>query len=233
MNTKSKERVLGRWLIPIVVLALGLAMVATASAQSSAQSDRLAGANRFDTAIEISKHAFPDGSLEVYIANAELNPDALVGGALKDGPILLVPKCGDLPSNVAAEIERLAPFRVFALGGSAVVCDSMLQQAADAAPAPEDYPDQTVELSGEGDEVTPSFELNGGSYLVEWSFDAECSYSAWLEDDRGPVEQLANADGPASGETHVHGVDPGEYFVDMIADNSTGCPWSITLTSSD
>lgn len=233
MHTKPTKRVVGRWLIPIVVLGLGIAMVATASAQSGAPSDRLAGANRFDTAIEISQHAFPERSLEVYIANAQVNPDALVGGALTKGPILLVPKCGELPSSVAAEIDRLAPFRVYALGGSAIVCDSMLQQAADAAPAPEDQPDQTIERSGEGDQVTTSFELNGGSYLVEWSFDAECSYSAWLEDDRGPVQELASAEGPASGETNAHGVDPGEYFIDVIADNSTGCPWSITLTSSD
>lgn len=93
---------------------------------------RLAGPGRIETAIEISKAAFPDGATEVYLSRQDVNPDALVGGALTKGPILLVPSCGTLPPAVAAEIRRLDPARVVALGGANTVCDDMLRQAGAA-----------------------------------------------------------------------------------------------------
>lgn len=230
--THAQGRV--RALVVTVMLgALGLAAVATASAQSGVPPDRLAGGNRFDTAVAISEHAFPDGSLEVYIANAELNPDALVGGALTKGPVLLVPQCGTLPGIVADEIERLAPFRVYALGGGAVVCDAMVDQAAAAAPNPQDQPPQSVTRSGEGEGATTTFELNGGSYLVEYDFKADCFYGAFLEsvDGQGQSESLPSGDGPVSGSTYIHNVVPGEYAIDMITGAAPGCPWTIGLTS--
>jgi len=91
---------------------------------------RLAGASRIETAVAISAHAFPDGAEVVYLARADDPADAVAGGSLTDGPILLVPSCGDLPQVVRAEIERLAPDRVVALGGPAAVCDALLDVAA-------------------------------------------------------------------------------------------------------
>lgn len=93
---------------------------------------RLSGPDRIATAIAISEYQFPDGANEVYLARSDVNPDALVGGSLTRGPILLVPACGDLPASVAAEIRRLDPSRVVALGGVNTVCDQILQQAVDA-----------------------------------------------------------------------------------------------------
>ena len=90
---------------------------------------RLAGPTRIDTAIAIAGAQFPDGAATVYLANAQVVVDAVVGGVLTDGPVLLVPSCGQLPSSVAAEIARLDPFRVIALGGEATLCASMLDQA--------------------------------------------------------------------------------------------------------
>lgn len=96
------------------------------------QRGRLAGPDRFHTAVEISKAAFPSGAGTVYLARADLPADALAGGVLTNGPILLVPSCGQLPTVVAAEIRRLGPARVIALGGSAAVCDAVLEAAARA-----------------------------------------------------------------------------------------------------
>lgn len=96
------------------------------------QSGRLAGANRFATAVEIAKHAFPDGAPVVYLARADDYPDALAGGSLTDGPVLLVPRCGEVPQVVLDEIRRLNPQRVTALGGNGSVCDEVLAQAAAA-----------------------------------------------------------------------------------------------------
>jgi hypothetical protein len=97
--------------------------------------DRLAGRffgpTRIETAVDISRSQFPHGAEEVYLARADDFPDALAGGALTRGPILLVPQCGTLPQVVGFEIERLDPERVIALGGTAAVCDTILQQARD------------------------------------------------------------------------------------------------------
>jgi len=84
---------------------------------------RLAGRDRFDTAVEISQSAYPGGSDIAYIATGYNFPDALAGGpaAMKnDGPILLT-YTDRLPAATAAELKRLAPSRVVILGGEEAV----------------------------------------------------------------------------------------------------------------
>jgi hypothetical protein len=92
-------------------------------------SGRLAGPHRFATAVTISQRAFPDGADVVYLARADIGVDALAGGTLTDGPILLVPSCEAVPEVVKAEIRRLDPSQVLALGGTAAICDATLQEA--------------------------------------------------------------------------------------------------------
>ena len=89
---------------------------------------RLAGPTRIETAIEISKHHFPDGAEVVYLARQDDFPDALAGGVANDGPILLV-RTNVLPDAVAHEIGRLDPRTVIALGGPAAVSQSVLEAA--------------------------------------------------------------------------------------------------------
>lgn len=91
---------------------------------------RLAGPDRMSTAVAVSRRAFPEGAAVVYLARQDLNPDALVAGALSDGPVLLVPSCGALPAVVADEIRRLGAREVFALGGPGSVCQEILDAAA-------------------------------------------------------------------------------------------------------
>jgi hypothetical protein len=96
------------------------------------ETSRLSGATRIETAVAISQESFPQGSPVVYLARADAFADALAGGTLTNGPILLVPSCGDLPAPVAAEIRRLGAQRVTALGGPGAVCDALLTAAANA-----------------------------------------------------------------------------------------------------
>ena len=92
---------------------------------------RLQGANRFATAVAISERGFPVGAATVYLANASDSPDAVAGGSLQGGPILLVPSTGTVPEVVADEIARLDPDEVVVLGGAAAVSDVTAAQAAE------------------------------------------------------------------------------------------------------
>jgi putative cell wall-binding protein len=93
---------------------------------------RLAGANRYDTAVTISQYVFPAaGSADtVVIATGTGFADALAGAslaALGNGPVLLT-QPGTLPASVTAEIERLAPGQIFVLGGEAAVSAAVFTQ---------------------------------------------------------------------------------------------------------
>ncbi len=110
----------------------GMSGTITVVGGTTREAARISGSSRFETAVALSQYAFPTGADEVYLSSSDVNPDALVGGTLTRGPILLVPSCGALPDVVAAEIRRLDPVRVVALGGLGAVCDDMLDQAVRA-----------------------------------------------------------------------------------------------------
>jgi|GEM_PF-2234734 len=90
---------------------------------ASASVVSVAGATRYDTAIEASKRAYPDGASTVVIATGANWPDALGGAALAgqvDGPLLLTTP-GALPSAVLSEIGRLKATDAYILGGIGAV----------------------------------------------------------------------------------------------------------------
>lgn len=90
---------------------------------------RLSGASRFETSAAVALYSWPDGAAEVYLARADNPADALSGGSLPYGPVLLVPQCGELPGAIADAITALDADRVIALGGAAAVCDDILDAA--------------------------------------------------------------------------------------------------------
>lgn len=94
--------------------------------------DRWSGPDRIATSVDISRHLFPYGAKTVYLATAGNWPDTVSAGPVPDGPILLIWPGNPLPSNVADEIRRLNPARIVALGGSDVVPDVRVQEAANA-----------------------------------------------------------------------------------------------------
>lgn len=122
--TRLRHAIVGAALVVAATIPL------TQPAAASTGSDRLAGSTRVGTAVAISRRAFPSGSTAVYLARADNVSDALAAGALTDGPVLVVPSCDGVPQEVAAEITRLDPAEVFALGGTGAICDATLEAAA-------------------------------------------------------------------------------------------------------
>jgi putative cell wall-binding protein len=83
----------------------------------------VAGASRYTTSVAASEAAYPSGAETVTIATGATFGDALAGApaaAEREGPLLLV-KPNEIPPEVVAEIERLAPERIVVLGGEEAV----------------------------------------------------------------------------------------------------------------
>lgn len=87
---------------------------------------RVAGSDRVDTAIQMSRKGWASSST-VVIATAENFPDALAGGVLagQNGAPILLNSGKTLDSAVAAEVQRLHASKAILLGGSGVVSDSV------------------------------------------------------------------------------------------------------------
>ncbi len=128
---------------PETIVILGGTAVVSAAVESqlggyAGEVLRVAGANRYQTAVEISRFGFPtDGSADtVVIATGLGYADALTGGpaaAALNGPLLLT-ETGHLPATVRAEIERLDPERILVLGGSTVISNAVFAELQGLAP---------------------------------------------------------------------------------------------------
>lgn len=101
---------------------------------------RIAYADRYGTAVEVSKEAYPDGGAQaVVIANGSdaCFPDALTAaalGGLAEGPVLLTLK-DELPNVTLAEIKRLKPKIVYIVGGHQSVSLAVEEKLRGAASA--------------------------------------------------------------------------------------------------
>ena len=109
----------------LTVVVVGALLLAPGPAHAAITNQRISGADRYATAVAVSKAAFPDPAeaSAVVVASGETFADALSGGpvaAALGGPLLLT-GAGALPAIVAAEISRLRPARVMILGGEAAV----------------------------------------------------------------------------------------------------------------
>lgn len=124
----------------LLALLTGLAaltpLLVTSAAPAVAAPDmrRLAGADRFSTAVAVSQAGHPDGAPVAVLATGADFPDALAGGpaaAALGGPVLLVSR-DSVPSVVLEELTRLAPERVLLLGGTGAVSEQV-EDELDAA----------------------------------------------------------------------------------------------------
>ncbi len=101
--------------------------------QAQGNGTRIAGANRYETAVKLSKQVFtnPNEVDTVFIATGTNFPDALGAAAAaghRGAPVLLV---GDqLPGPVAAELVRLKPSTIYIVGGTSVVSNAVASQLA-------------------------------------------------------------------------------------------------------
>jgi putative cell wall-binding protein/Tol biopolymer transport system component len=99
----------------------------------SAVSVEVAGADRYETAVEASKRAFPNGAQMVIIATGLNWPDALGGSALAgvvEGPLLLTDP-GKLPAAVKSELGRLGAKNAIILGGATAVSGGVFDELDD------------------------------------------------------------------------------------------------------
>jgi putative cell wall-binding protein len=95
--------------------------------------DRLAGADRYLTAVAVSRAIVADGERAetVYLANGLSFPDALAAGpaAIREGGVILTTAANAMTPAVEAELARLRPQKLRILGGSGVVSDAVLRRA--------------------------------------------------------------------------------------------------------
>lgn len=97
---------------------------------------RIAGPDRVQTAVEVSKKYFPGKTETVYVANAMNFPDALAAGpaaARAESPLLLT-FAGQAPQSVIDEVKRLSPATIQVVGGTSVVSSAVERQLAAIAP---------------------------------------------------------------------------------------------------
>jgi putative cell wall-binding protein len=123
---------------PQHVLALGGEQAVPAAvlldAAGGLPTGRLAGADRYTTAIAIAQHAYGPGvAVRPAVVSGANFPDGLAAGGLDKGPVLLVPPCGELPPAVDAELRARAPRSLALLGGPNAVCEGVVARVAAAA----------------------------------------------------------------------------------------------------
>ncbi|WP_027701366.1 N-acetylmuramoyl-L-alanine amidase [Metaclostridioides mangenotii] len=98
--------------------------------KTSAPITQLSGDVRYDTAVAISKEAYPSGAKTVVIVNGDLSSDGIAATPLataNDAPILLSYK-NNLPSVTKQELKRLNPNKVIVIGDSGSVSDNVISE---------------------------------------------------------------------------------------------------------
>jgi len=103
----------------------------SAATSSAPAAQRLAGADRFGTAVVVSQHAFPSAGVPVaYVASGLDFPDALSAASAagaQHGPVLLTMP-GAVPATVLTELQRLKPGKIVVVGGANAVADAAFNQ---------------------------------------------------------------------------------------------------------
>ena len=114
---------------------LATATVTPATGLPPLVAQRLSGADRYTTAIAVSRASHPTGADAVVVASGANWPDALAAGVLAraaEAPLLLTtPRT--LPTTVRDEIVRLKPRVVYVIGGSSAVSVGVEQRLRELA----------------------------------------------------------------------------------------------------
>ncbi|MGM7721744.1 SpoIID/LytB domain-containing protein [Metabacillus sp. Hm71] len=112
-------------------------LVDTIASPTSTDIQRVSGAERIATSVEVSKQLYPSGFpashayKTVFIATSKQYADALSAGPLASqfghAPILLT-DATNLSSSVVQEIQRLKATKVYIIGGKTAVSDQVMAQ---------------------------------------------------------------------------------------------------------
>lgn len=106
----------------VMVLCMTILFSAPSFAAREWKVTRIAGKDRYETSVEVSRKTFPDSTYAI-VASGENFPDALIGGTLATqikAPILLTGK-NSIKEETLKEIKRLKAKEIFILGGTAAV----------------------------------------------------------------------------------------------------------------
>jgi putative cell wall-binding protein len=125
---------MARRLLVTIALVASLVSVTGRPADSWTRGpQRIAGSDRFQTAIDLAKAAFPVGATNAVLVNGRGFADGLAAGPLAarlGGPVLLTER-DVLPFTVAIALQELGVTTVTVVGGPAVVTDEVLATARD------------------------------------------------------------------------------------------------------
>lgn len=123
--------VLGALNLVVLMMGVAAAIAAPTRERVGPYSERLWGNDRYETSVAISQSQWNDqNTTTVFLASGLSFPDALALSAStnKEGPILLTLP-DELPEVVGAEINRLQPCRIIAVGGARVISDVVIRNA--------------------------------------------------------------------------------------------------------
>ncbi|SDH95921.1 cell wall-binding repeat-containing protein [Agrococcus jejuensis] len=120
----------------VAIAASVLAPFAPAQPAEAHEVQRIAGSNRYATAVQVSQRT-PYESRTVFLASGEGFADALAAGpvAAAEQARLLLTARGHVPQVVLEELARLSPVTpipIVLVGGEASISDAVRQQLADA-----------------------------------------------------------------------------------------------------
>lgn len=105
------------------VLLLTASPALTGASAQAAETHRLAGANRYQTASAVAQAAYPGGADTAVLARGDVFADALAAAALagtRDAPVLLT-RPGDLPATTLHSLDDLGVSAVVIVGGQGAV----------------------------------------------------------------------------------------------------------------
>jgi putative cell wall-binding protein len=89
--------------------------------------ERVAGANRYDTAAQLSAKTVQGERPVTYVATGAAFPDALASGpasGVEGSPVLLV-EHGGIPQSVRNELARVSPGHIVVMGGTGAISQSV------------------------------------------------------------------------------------------------------------
>lgn len=118
-----------------ISIAIGMALFVTNAGLVPAVAEdldaknyiELMGSDRYQTAIELSKHTFAKTANAVIIASGESYPDALAGSTLASvlhAPLILTKK-NSIKSDILLELARLKPKSTYILGGRDTISEGV------------------------------------------------------------------------------------------------------------
>ncbi|MGI1658545.1 MAG: cell wall-binding repeat-containing protein [Desulfitobacterium sp.] len=117
--------------VAVFLVSLGIfTLTVVQSTDAAVLSSRVAGNDRYQTAIAASQSGWPKGSAAVVITTGENYPDALSAAPLAgkyDAPLLLTARSGLSPETII-ELKRLNPQNAYIVGGTGVIPSSIQRQ---------------------------------------------------------------------------------------------------------